>query len=168
MPHFSPIFGPKPAHFQGILGFLEDQNLRRPKLPPPPPQNAPPKKMSHMMVIKNASYTGEILATSSARLFPLVFDYPHIRFWHFAHNTNLRPGRVKYGKNSQILRRNPTECMCVSHGSISLHQRRHYSSTHTIFIKICSADSEILKFVCKQTDLTKTCCTGTDTRRLTW
>ena len=69
--------------------------------------------MSGMMVIKNASYRGEILATSSARVFPLVFDYPHIRFWHFAHNTNLRLGPVKYGTNSQILRRNPTECMCV-------------------------------------------------------
>ena len=86
--------------------------LRRPKLPIPPP-NAPPTKMSQMMVIKNASYRGEILATSSARLFPLVFDYPHIRFWHFAHNTNLRLGPVKYGKNSQILRTNPTECICV-------------------------------------------------------
>ena len=66
-----------------------------------------------MTVIKNAFYRGEILATSSARLFPLVFDYPHIRFWHFAHNTNLRLVPVKHGKNSQILRRNPTECMCV-------------------------------------------------------
>ena len=84
--------------------------LRRPK---PPPPNAPPTKMSQMMVIKNASYRGDTLATSSARLFPLIFDYPHIRFWHFAHNTNLRLGSVKYGKYSQILRRNPTECMCV-------------------------------------------------------
>ena len=41
------------------------------------------------------------------------------------------------------------------HGSISLHQRRHYSSTHTIFIKICSAVSETLKIVSKQTGLTK-------------
>ena len=70
--------------------------------------------MSQMMVIKNASYRGEILATSSARLFSLIFDYPQIRFWHFAHNTNLRLGPVKYGENSQILGRNPTECMCVS------------------------------------------------------
>ena len=69
--------------------------------------------MSQMMAIKNAFYRGEILATSSARLFPLVFDYPHIRFWHSAHNTNLRHGPVKYRKNNQILRRNPTECMCV-------------------------------------------------------
>ena len=69
--------------------------------------------MSQMMVIKNAFYTGEILATSSARLFPLVFDYPRICFWHFAHNTNLRLGPVKYGENSQILRRNTMECMCV-------------------------------------------------------
>ena len=69
--------------------------------------------MSHMMVIKNAFYRGEILATSTACLFPLVFDYPHIRFWHFAHNTNLRLGPVKYGENSQILRRNPEECICV-------------------------------------------------------
>ena len=69
--------------------------------------------MSQMVVIKNAFYRGEILATSSAGLFPLVFDYPHIRFWHFAHNTNLRLDPVKYGKNSQCLRRNPTECMCV-------------------------------------------------------
>ena len=69
--------------------------------------------MSQMVVIKNASYRGEILATSSARLFPLVFDYPHIRFWHFAHNTNFGLGPVKYGKNSQILRRSPTECKSV-------------------------------------------------------
>ena len=69
--------------------------------------------MSQIMVITNAFYRGEILATSSARLFPLVFYYPHIRFWHFAHNINLRLGPVKYGENSQILRRNPTECMCV-------------------------------------------------------
>ena len=82
--------------------------------PPPPPPNAPPKEMSQMMVIKNASYRGEILATSTARLFRHVFDYPHIRFWHFAHNTCLRRGPVKYGENSQIMRRNPTECMCVS------------------------------------------------------
>ena len=46
--------------------------LRRPKLTTPP-QNAPPTKMSQMMVIRNASYRGEILATSIARLFPLVF-----------------------------------------------------------------------------------------------
>ena len=65
------------------------------------------------MLLLGCAYTGEILATSSARLFPLGFDYPHIRFWHFAHNTNLRLGPVKYGKNSQILRRIPTECMCV-------------------------------------------------------
>ena len=97
--------------FAGMLCYC----LRRPKLPPPPPPpNAPPKKMSQMMVIKNASYSGEFLATSSARLLPLVFDYPHIRFWQFAHNTNLRMGPVNYGKNSQIVRRNPTECMCVS------------------------------------------------------
>ena len=70
--------------------------------------------MSQMMVIKNASYRGDILATSSAGQFPLVFDYPHIRFWHFAHNTNLRLGPVKYGKTSPILRKNPTKCMCVS------------------------------------------------------
>ena len=69
--------------------------------------------MSQMMVIKNPLYRGEILATSSARLLPPVFYYPHIRFWHFAHNTNVRLGAVKYGENSQILRRNPTECMCV-------------------------------------------------------
>ena len=69
--------------------------------------------MSQMMVAKNASWRGAILATSSARLFPLAFYYPHIRFWHFAHNTNLRLGPVKSGENSQILRRNPTECMCV-------------------------------------------------------
>ena len=87
--------------------------LRRPKLPTPPP-NVPPKKMSQMMVIKNAFYRDEILATSKARLFPLVFDYPHIRFWHVANNTNLRLGPAKYGENSQIVRRNPTECMCVS------------------------------------------------------
>ena len=66
-----------------------------------------------MTVIRNAFYRGEILGTSSTRLFPLVFDYPHILFWHFVHNTNLRLGPVKYGENSQILRRNPTECMCV-------------------------------------------------------
>ena len=65
------------------------------------------------MVIKKAFYRGEILATSSARLFPLVFYYPNIRFWHFEHNTHLRLGAMKYGGNSQILRRNPTECMCV-------------------------------------------------------
>ena len=81
--------------------------------PPPPPQMEPRQKCHQMTVIKNAFYRGEILATSSARLFPLVFDYPHIRFWHLAHNTNLRLGPVKYGENSQILRRNPTECMCV-------------------------------------------------------
>ena len=73
--------------------------------------------MSQMTVIKNALYRGENLATSGTRLFPLVFDYPHIRFWHFAHNTNLRLGPVKYGENSQILRRNPTECM--SHFNIT-------------------------------------------------
>ena len=69
--------------------------------------------MSQMMVIKNASYRGEILATSSAHLFPLVFYYPHIRFWDFGNNTNLGVGPVKYGENSQILRRDPTKCMCV-------------------------------------------------------
>ena len=99
-----------PRGKEGVSGCVVSVVLRRPKLPPP---NAPPTKMSQMMVIKNASCRGELSATSSARLFPLVFDYPHIRFWHFAHNTNLRLGPVKYGKNGQILRRNPTECMCV-------------------------------------------------------
>ena len=66
--------------------------------PPLPPPNGPPTKMAQMTVIKNAFYRGEILATSSARVFPLVFDYPHTRFWHFAHNTNLRRSSVKYGK----------------------------------------------------------------------
>ena len=37
------------------------------------------------------------------------------------------------------------------HASISLHQRRHYSSTRTMLLKFCSADSEILKFVWKHT-----------------
>ena len=32
---FGPIFGPKRAHFQGILGFSEDQNG------PPQAQNGP-------------------------------------------------------------------------------------------------------------------------------
>ena len=40
------------------------------------------------------------------------------------------------------------------HASISLHQRRYHSSTRTMLLKFCSADSEILKFVWKQTDLT--------------
>ena len=73
----------------------------------------PRQKCHQMTVIKNTFYRGEILATSNARLFPLVFDYPHIRFWHFAHNTNLRMGLVKYGGNGPIPRRNPAECMCV-------------------------------------------------------
>ena len=60
---------------------LWSHNPRLPKLPAPP-SNEPPTKMSQMMVIKNAFYRGEILATSTARLFPLVFDYPRIRFWH--------------------------------------------------------------------------------------
>ena len=33
--HFGPIFGPKTAHFQGILGFSEGQNG------PPRAQNVP-------------------------------------------------------------------------------------------------------------------------------
>ena len=33
--HFGPIFGPKTAHFQGILGFSKDQNG------PPQAQNGP-------------------------------------------------------------------------------------------------------------------------------
>ena len=33
--HFRPIFGPKAAHFQGILGFSEDRNG------PPQAQNGP-------------------------------------------------------------------------------------------------------------------------------
>ena len=94
------------------LGKMQGNNLDGPSCPQPP-QMDPRQKCDQMTVIKNAFYRGEILATSSARLFPLVFDYPHIRFWHFAHNTNLRLGPVKYGKNSQSLRRNPTECMCV-------------------------------------------------------
>ena len=44
--HFSPIFGPKTAHFQGILGFSEDQNG------PPQAQNSPKTLVlaSHMVL----------------------------------------------------------------------------------------------------------------------
>ena len=43
--HFSPIVGPKTAHFQGILGFSEDQNG------PPQAQNGPKTLVlvSHMV-----------------------------------------------------------------------------------------------------------------------
>ena len=43
--HFLPIFGPKTAHFQGILGFLEDPNG------PPQAQNSPKTLVlaSHMV-----------------------------------------------------------------------------------------------------------------------
>ena len=43
--HFLPIFGPKTAHFQGILGFSEDQNG------PPQAQNSPKTLVlaSHMV-----------------------------------------------------------------------------------------------------------------------
>ena len=89
-----------------------------------------------MTVIKNAFYRGEILATSSARLFPLGSDYPDIRIWQFAHNTNLRLGLVKYGKNSKILRKNPTECMCV-HVTTPAEARRvdAYHATQILFCR---------------------------------
>ena len=52
------------------------------------------------------------------------------------------------------------------HAAISLHHRRHYSSTRTMLLKFCFADSEILRFVWKQTDLTKTCSTGSNDKKL--
>ena len=43
--HFSPVFGPKTTHLQGILGFSEDQNG------PPQAQNGPETLVvaSHMV-----------------------------------------------------------------------------------------------------------------------